>query len=284
MKQVKRAMWTGVCQLGLGLMLATNAWAGEVSPGPMTQGIESVGEAALEELRVSKVQPVVFGDSAADARLSMTMAAASGVQQVESAQVNIDVAGLELGEEGMGFAGSSTKLDIVSLQYGYLLGNMPLAAAAKGEQMKKLTDTLDAMQQLHGVYATDLGGKISKFVKSARAGKIDHVAYLEMMRAAGQGIASANDTAGQRRHAYLLLGMWTGMASMSAATQSVPKEVRDMGGMLVDLLEKDAAFGGSDRALATKIKVINGELGKSKISTAAVTAAISEMMNIEQDA
>lgn len=283
MKQVKRAMWTGVCQFGLGLMLATNAWAGEMNPGPMTQGIEPVEEVALERLRVSKVQPVVLGDSTADARISMTLAAAS-VSRAESAQIDVDVTGLELDEEGMGFAGSSTKLDIVSLQYGYLLGNMPLAAAGEGEQMKKLTDTLDAMRQLHGVYDADLGAKISKFAESARAGQIDHVAYLEMMRAAGQGIASANDTAGQRRHAYLLLGMWTGMASMSAAAQSAPKEVRDMGSMLVDLLEKDAAFGGSDRALAGKIKLINNALGEPEISTAAVSAAITEMMNIEQDA
>ena len=52
----------------------------------------------------------------------------------------------------------------------------------------------------------------------------------------------------------------------------------------MQLLEKDALYGGSDRELAKQVRLVNAELRKDVPSKEVVRAALAAMVKVTQDA
>jgi hypothetical protein len=241
-------------------------------------------------LKVAKVQPVIFSDSGARTQVS---AVASRIPQLQAddaqkARISgsipaITMPAADSGEQGFGFGGSSTELDTVSLQYGYLLGMLPIVQAASADKFKETVATLDSLSQLNQFYGPELQAAVKAYLDSAKQGQFNDKAYMEMLGGATQGMASTSDSSVERRHGYLLLGLWSGFASIAVESGSVPENLAASGNTLVMLLEKDAAFGGSDVQLAAKLKLVIAELKNPAPDKAAVQKHIMSFFDVQAD-
>lgn len=143
---------------------------------------------------------------------------------------------------------------------------------------------LGEMSSFNGIFDRTTRAQIERFVKAARAGQLDHVAYLGMMQAASRGIAQAGDPGVERRHGYLLVGLWSGLAQMSAETGQASAEVIATGHTLTRLLEEDAAHAGSDRAVAASVRAMTAQLDGGAPSSQAIGREIKKMMSVSHDA
>ncbi|MEC9439842.1 MAG: hypothetical protein VYE40_01930 [Myxococcota bacterium] len=257
--------------------------------GEMTPELASVEDAQLDNLEIARVQPVVMADQSAELQVSVTFARASkanGANAMDLVQTmqNVEALQAEGEEEGLDFAGSSNKLDIAALQYGFVLGMAPMMSVLEGQDRAEMLQQLEALSSANALFGNTTRQAIEKYVKSAASGKADHAAFMEMMRAASQDIASSGDPSIERRHGYLLVGLWSGLSRLSAEVGQNSRDLAATGDILVQLLEKDAIYGGSDRELAKQVRLVNAELRKDVPSKEVVRAALAEMVKVSQDA
>ena len=257
--------------------------------GEMTPELAAVESTELENLEVARVQPVVMADQSAELQVSATFARASRANAADAMDLaatmkSVDALRAEGEEEGLDFAGSSNKLDIAALQYGFVLGMAPMMSVLKGEDRQAMLGQLKSLASANALFGATTRAAIEKYVASASSGKADHALFMAMMRAASQDIASSNDPSMERRHGYLLVGLWSGLSRLSAEVGQNSRDLASTGDILVQLLEKDAIYGGSDRELAKQVRIVNAELRKDVPSKDAVRAALAAMVKVSQDA
>lgn len=284
---------------GASLLLGVNpAFAeGEAKTEVSAEGVvdASVGAttalpegADLASLEVVKVQPVMFQstDTMAAVDAVMTSASMASAEEGQAARIMGTMPPVEMGEmseEGFDFGGESTQLDIISMQYAYILGSLPVLFALDKDGFKKTVDGLAQFAPLHGAFSAKTKASLDAYAAALKAGKLDSKQYIQIMLNATQGIASAGSPAEERRHGYLLLGMWAGYVTMSAETGKLDKDLAGMGNGLVMMLEKDAVIGGSDKQLAAKVKQVNAAISGGTPDKAKIAAAVKAMLAVTAD-
>ena len=217
---------------GASLLLGANAAfaEGEAKADVSTDGVvdASVGATAalpegadLASLEVVKVQPIMFQstDTMAAVDAVMTSASMASAEEGQAARIMGTMPAVEMadmGEEGFDFGGESTQLDIVAMQYAYILGSLPVLFALDKDGFKSTVDGLAQFAPLHGAFSAKTKASLDAYTAALKAGKLDSNQYIQIMLNATQGIASAGSPAEERRHGYLLLGMWAGYVTMSA--------------------------------------------------------------------
>lgn len=236
----------------------------------------------LESLEVAKVQPTAFTDVRSTQAVGETLAR---VQDQDASDQVVDVTGEvasagDSADEGFGFGGSSTKLDIVSLKYGYMLSTLPLL---KGAKLAETAKTLAQLSKLNGMYSPEVARHLVALVHSAENGGVDAAALTGLMTASAQGIASAADSSGERVHGYLLAGMWMGLAQTTAVLGNSNEGFATLGGSIAQMLEKDASFGGSDRTIALQIRAVSNQLAAAKPDSGKVNAAVKAALATSAD-
>jgi hypothetical protein len=240
----------------------------------------------LERLQVARVQPVVYSHVGAKTELAGVMWHASQLKASPAASARLAAPELAVpspAAQGLGFAGSATELDTLSLRYGHVLGLLPLMQAIKPEQFKVTVAQLGGLGELEAVFGEHTRGHIAQFVADAQRGKINSDAYLGMMQGCVQDIAATDDSSIQRRHGYLLLGLWSGLALTAAESDAVTTSLVATGRVLVELLEKDAAYGGADQKLANIVRAMTEELAQPTPNDDALAHMAQRMLAVRAD-
>jgi hypothetical protein len=288
-----KRLFTGALSASLLVTAMSGAYAADPLPADLLSGKAAVKlqpmEGDIQQLQVTKVQPILLSDSGARNQVSAIFSVAANLKTDDAQKARITGAAPAItmpaadGEQGFGFGGSSTELDIVSLQYGYLLGMLPLLQASSPDKFKETVTMFDSLAELNGFYGPEAQAAIKTFVGDAKQGKLNDKAYMEMITGATQGMASATDPSVERRHGYLLLGLWSGLTTLAVEAGAVPENLAASGNTLVMLLEKDAAFGGSDVQLAAKLKLVIAGIKAATPDKAAVQQHIQSMFSVEAD-
>jgi hypothetical protein len=284
MKKAMRKVCSTAVVGGLMLMSAAPmAWAQGGQLGALEDG-------ALERMEVVAVQPVIYADSGAGAEVGGAVQRAATMEQdagrtarlLRNAPLLAPVTLGQAEQEGFGFAGASNAQDIETLRAGYTLGLLPLMQATSADRFKLATAQLAYMPRIEGL-SQDAQRAVDTFVQSAQRGQLDQRAYMAMMTEAMRGIASSEDASVQRRHGYLLVGLWSGLAMLEAETGMVSGRLVESGQALVVLLEQDAAHGGSDLALAASMKAMIAELAQAAPNTDALAIHAARMLKARSD-
>lgn len=281
-----------VCVMAMagGMMLlgaAPMGWA----QGGATGKLGALEDGALERLDVVAVQPVIYADSAAAGEIGGVMSrvatmgadSARAARMLRSAPMLAPVmVGQEQAADGFGFAGQSSEQDIETLRVGYTLGMLPLMQATDGNRYKVAVAQLANMPRVQGL-SEGAQKAVDTFVFAAQRGDVDQAAYMAMMEQAMLGIAGSEDASVQRRHGYLLVGLWSGLAMLEAEGGVVSARLIESGKTLVRLLEQDAAHGGSDLALAATLKAMIEELGQQAPSADALAVQAGRLLKTRSD-
>lgn len=284
MKKAVRSMCATMVVGGMMLVgAAPMAWAQSGKLGALEDG-------ALGRMKVVAVQPVIYADSAAGAEVGAAMASVAALPQDgamaarlgRSAPLLSPVAVGAVEADGFGFAGKSDAQDIETLRVGYTLGLLPLMKAGSPDRFKLATAQLAYMPRVEGI-SEGAQQAVNRFVQSAQRGQLDQAAYMAMMSEAMRGIASSEDAGVQRRHGYLLVGLWSGLAMMEAEAGVVSERLVESGMALVTLLEQDAAHGGSDMALAGTLRAMIEELGQAAPSVDALSVQAARLLGAQRD-
>jgi hypothetical protein len=263
--------------------LPTDLLSGQASTKLLASEID------VEKLQVSQVQPVMLIDSGARNQIRAAIARSGQLEADAGQKARIDSAvpaikaPADHGSQGFGFGGSSSELDIISLQYGYMLGMLPIIQATSPEKFKDTLAMLDKLAQVNQFYGPAAQAAIGQFVSAAKQGRLDDKAYMEMLSGATQGMASATNSEVERRHGYLLLGLWSGLTTIAVEAGAVTDNLANSGNTLVMLLKKDAAFGGSDVQLAAKLEAVIAQLKSATPNKAAIHENIQAMLSVEAD-
>lgn len=259
-----------------------------LTPAEVVGTTQPLAEGQLDALKVDHVQPVAFMDTTSAAQVQASLEAVGQVKNSADLSSRI-VATMPVkpkaqdGQEGLGFAGSSSEVDIMTLKYGYILGALPLLQISKGDEFAAYIKELKQLAGYHKYYTPAASAKIETYLNAAATGKIDQVAYMAMLREATQGIASSKDASGQRVHGYLLMGLWSGLLSMSVESGQLPENINSFGRALEQLLTKDSSYGSSDQRLAGQIKVLNSVLRESPVSKEKVATSIKVILATKAD-
>lgn len=246
-------------------------------------------DADLASLQVTKVQPVVFQSTDAQAEVDGLFGAAANLEEDASQKLRLNEAMPEVSvpegfaDEGFDFAGASTELDVVSLQYGFILASMPLLQAANPDAYKKMSGKLEQLAALNKAFAPGVATLLTSYTGSVKQGKPNAETLVKLLRATTQGMASAGDPAVERRHGYLLLGLWGGLITLSAESGKILPGLVSVGDSMIMMLEKDASFGGSDMQLAAKTKSVVALLKADTLDKAAVTKGVQSMLSVQAD-
>lgn len=292
MKTIKNTTKKLKSTLGLGatfaaLLLCANA--ADVAAQPqLTMGQEhfSAQTLNLEQLEIAKVQPTAFMDTSSAISMSEMMAYGDAMAPDASLASRISdslPANAAQADQGLGFGGQSTTQDIASLQYGYLLGALPILQRADKASFDQALTKLEQFSSLHSSYQAQTTAALLTYIKGARQGQIDTGAYMNIMRAASEGIAQAKGAEAERRHGYLMVGIWSAMSTMALESGRVPSSLKGIGDALSKMLIKDSSFGGSDRALAAHIQLISEESLSAAPDKARVYKSLKSMMSAQAD-
>lgn len=258
-----------------------------LTPAEVVGATTPLQEGQLGALKVDYVQPVAFMDTTSAAQVQASIESVGQVKNSAdlSSRLNAPkpVMPQDSGDQGMGFAGDSSQVDIVTLQYGYILGALPLLQIAKGDEFQGYVAELKKLSSAHKLYAPAASAQIEAYLSAAAQGKIDQVAYMGMLREATQGIANSKDPSGQRLHGYLLMGLWSGLLSMSVEAGQLPDNINTFGTALEQLLTKDSSYDSSDQRLAGQLKVLNAVLKESPISKEKVSTSIKVILATKAD-
>ena len=133
----------------------------------MTPELDAVEDAQLENLEVARVQPVVMADQSAELQVSVTFARASranAANAMDLAQTmqNVETLQSEGEEEGLDFAGSSNKLDIAALQYGFVLGMAPMMSVLEGKDRTAMLQQLKSLAGANALFGSTTRAAIEK--------------------------------------------------------------------------------------------------------------------------
>ena len=279
----------GMGALGL-MMMWTGALQAQPLQGPLLPAsthFRADASLDLEALSVAKIQPTAFMDSASALAMSELMAYGDAMTPDASRGAHLRDSlpkpGQDAAHEGLGFAGHSTTLDLSALQYGYMLGALPLLARADALAHQATLIELERLSDLASHLSPQTAQAIATYLKGARAGQLDTGAYMNVMRAASDGLAQAQDASQERRHGYLMVGLWSAMSALAIEAGMTPASLLVLGQSLGQLLERDASFGGSDRALAAQVHLIREQAAAASPDKARVYGAIRAMMGVKSD-
>jgi hypothetical protein len=282
---VRGVMVSGAFGLAAAMCLVPGAVA---QPAPQAaQGkLGAMEDGMLERMQVTRVQPVVYSHIGARTEMAGVMWRAGQVKATSAQRARLavpELASASPSEDGLGFGGSATELDTMSLRYGHVLGLLPLLHAVNPSQFKVTVAQLGQLGALEGEFGAQTRGHIQAFVADAQRGKINSDAYLGMMQGCVQDIAGASDASVERRHGYLLLGLWSGLALTSAESDAVTTGLVSSGRVLIELLEEDAAYGGADRSLANLTRAMTDELAQATPSDEVLAQLAQRMMAVRAD-
>lgn len=243
--------------------------SGVVDAGALGE-TEQATDDLLTGLKVTKIQVTAFTstDEHTGTRALFQSSTSASFEDADKAALlgaQVKVTPPEgAGEEGFDFAGSSTQLDTTSLQYGFALGSIVLILEASPDDAKATIAELGGFGALDKVYDPEVQKHLTAYKKALAEGKIDGDAYTNLLQSCTQAIGRAGDSSGERLHGYMLTGLWISMAAIAAHTNTSTSVVADTGKSIVMMLEKDASYGGSDRAIAIAVRGIVKELEKDK--------------------
>lgn len=275
--------------LAIALFMTSISVGGAATAQPeLTMGQENfkAQDLSLETLQIAKVQPTAFLDDASAIAMSEMKAYsdAASADQARAQRITASLPKLQAQDEGLGFAGQSTDLDIATLKYGYVLGALALLSK---QEASVYTATIAQLEQVaptmhEGLHAETVAA-IKTYLAGAKQGKLDMGAYMNIMRMASQGIASAQDASGERRHGYLMVGIWSAMSVMALESGRTPASLQSIGKGLQELLTKDAAYGGSDLSIAKHIEQLNSETLSAAPNKAQAYQSIQALMQTQAD-
>jgi hypothetical protein len=250
-----------------------------------------LGATTIDPLSLStaKVQPILLSDSGSRTQVGGVLSQTSQLKasDAQRSRVSASVPSIKApaasGDQGFGFAGESSEIDTISLQYGYLLGMLPLLQATSPDKFQETLKTLQGVAQLNDLYGKNSQAAIKAFTAAASQGKFDERAYMDMILGGTQDMAAASDSSSERMHGYLVIGLWSGLAMLAAEADAIPAALPSTGNTLVMLLEKDANFGGSDLQLAASLKAVIAELASPSPNKDTLQKHVMAMMEVKAD-
>ncbi|MCB9738327.1 MAG: hypothetical protein H6747_03600 [Deltaproteobacteria bacterium] len=249
---------------------------------------EPTDELILSGDNVVAVQPVFMVGAGAEAGWYDMAAYVSGakVDKAASAEAaKAAIAAPKAIDKGFGFAGASSAKDVRVLHQAIALGFVPsLVIAGQAEKAKSLAtglvSSMDALSDLtpetqESAKLFAALGLADKKVKEELVGMI----FARAMRAGMKGIADGP----QRAHGYYVAGVWTGMSLLFASLGGKSETFADLAEPICVLLDKDAAFGGADRTIASHMRTIAAELKKERPAAATIRGEVEAILNVKPD-
>ncbi|MFZ4577702.1 MAG: hypothetical protein ACOYOB_04820 [Myxococcota bacterium] len=229
------------------------------------------------------VQPMLMagGNTGAWTVLASQMASAkTNAKSIDLAKT----AKIKAPEGPLGFAGNAEAKDVAVLQYAVALGFLPTLlnggndAAAK-ELATNLMNGFDALSGLSADTQTTAKLFIALALRDEKMdGELLGMVYAAAMKAGMLGIAAGP----QRAHGYYLAGIWTGMALMVGSAGG-SATYADMAEPICVLLDEDAAFGGTDRKIATLMRAIAVELKKDAPDMGVIKSSAEQVLSAKSD-
>jgi hypothetical protein len=259
---------------------------------PEAGTIEAFTDVSLDDLETVAVQPVAFTTTTTRREAEVmfsTLSSAEGPDADVSAifeGVDFSVSAPAEGEggEGLDFAGSSTEADTNALTMGFGLGTLPLMQLQSAETFKATVANLESLAPaIDTMFSPKVGEATRAFLATSKAGKFDVNTYTAMLASATLGMASSDDPSVQRRHGYLLVGLWMGYSILSAATDSVTESHAQIGDTLTILLVKDASYGSSDKRIAAVVKSATDDLKGGKATASSLMGQAKKMLAVKAD-
>lgn len=266
-------------------LLAATCLFGTAAQAQPTNTLGNADHIDLESLSVSVVQPVASADATTNDEMFRFMAHADALKQMPGEfhknLPELKTSMFTTSDDGFGFGGRSTKVDIVSLKIGYMMGALPLVYK---KDKVKYNSQLKIINKVANSTIFDVATRqqMKRFLTSSS--KLNGKAYTAMMSALSKSMAKSKTASNQRKHAYMLVGLWVTLNTMSLATDNTPSYLSNIGNILANMLEKDAAFGSSDKTLARHIRTITRETKKALPNKKAVYGALRAMTKVKKDA
>ena len=254
------------------------------APPPPPKPVTTMDDASMLAAETVAVQPVFMVGAEADTAWSHVAA------QMRMGKPGADAAKALAGhgidapakaEGGFGFAGASSETDIKILHYGIALGfTTALSRIGQGKDAKSIGEGLARAAGLLSSLTPAAQESAKALVALAMGTAKEDAGTLlaKAVRAGMLGIAAGP----QRAHGYYITGVWAG-ASVLVGMLGGSQVWADMGEPLAILLEKDAAFGGSDRELAKHVRAISAQLRGKTPDVRAITASLKAMRAVKAD-
>ncbi|MCO4761397.1 MAG: hypothetical protein KC502_07825 [Myxococcales bacterium] len=254
---------------------------------PVTaESIKAPGDADILEAETVAVQPVLGVGAGANVAW-YDIANYAKLAKVDKASAK-EVASLAIAvpkavDKGFGFAGASGAKDIRVLQFSIALGALPaLLRAGAGKSAKKYAGMLKANKGALAVLSPASRSAAELMITSAASGrnlaKLNKFFLAEALKAGVRGVSAGP----QRAHGYYIAGVWAGGALLYGMLGG-NNTYADMAEPIAIMLDKDASFGGSDRALATRLRTIAKQLRAKKPDVRAIKSELAAMMKVSAD-
>lgn len=261
----------------------------EVKPEPPkpVELVTAISDEHIMQANTVAVQPVFMVGADADAAWSSMSEQISLRKSSGDATKALDAAAALVApkktEGGFGFAGHSSDDDIKILRYGIAAGILPVMVKfGRTKRAAAMAAELDASAGLLGPLTKQTQAAAALLRTLGKSGKADGkllgMLYASSIRSGMVGIAQGP----QRGHGYYATGVWASGAVLLALLGG-SAVYADMGEPLAVLLDQDAAFGGSDRQLATMVREIAAEVRKDKPDAAKIMTVIAKMSTVTSD-
>jgi hypothetical protein len=261
------------------------------NPAPAATNVaatEPTDQIMLANDNVVAVQPVFMVGAGAEGGWYDMAAYVAGAKADKAAGAEVAKAAISAPkaiDKGFGFAGAASAKDVRVLHQGVALGFIPALLIA-GDQAKAKSLATGLMGSMDSL--ADLTEDAQKSAKLFIAlglrdkkmdGELLGMVFATAMRAGMSGIAAGP----QRPHGYYVAGIWAGNALLFATLGGKNDTFADMAEPICVLLDKDAAFGGSDRTIASHMRTIAAELRKEKPSAATVRGEVEAILSVKPD-
>ena len=249
-----------------------------LAAAPATVAAELPTDAQLLGAKTVGVLPVLTsGPSRAQAYARLRVLAARGVE-AKAGGDGAALVRLEADATGLAFAGASTANDVRILHFAFIAGGLA-SNLANTELFGQAVAFLEALREALAPLRPEVVAAMDRFVAAAKRGEVDVESLLAALSAAEEGIASGPP----RAHGYFATGVWLGLTFSVAATREPDPEFGAMATPLATLLEEDAEFGGSDRALAKEVRALGLLLSKPGFDNAAIKRHLSAALAVQAD-
>ena len=256
--------------------LALALTAATLVTSPAARAAHGPSDADLLGARTVGVLPVLVTGPSAAAWTRLGVSLSLPVTAADAPRVAVPA--FEPGvADGLAFAGTADDADVRILRYGYFLGLMPALVASSNASREataaKLLGSIDTL--------TPLGPEVVAAVRAAlaRPDEVDGAASARVMALAQRGLADGD----ARKHGYLASGMWLGLTLLAVWQAEVDETLLGMAGPLADLLEEDAAFGGTDRGVAGVLRGVAEALGQRPVDASRVMHLGATVLELDPD-
>jgi len=257
------------------------------APPPPVVPVTNISDEHVLNAKTVAVQPVFMVGAHADTAWSAMSEQIAMRKPAGDTKSLLDAAGAiaapKKSEGGFGFAGASSADDIKILRYGLAAGLLPVMVKyGATKRANALAGGLDSSAALLGKLTKETQASaavLRTLGKSGKAGgKLLGMLYATAIRSGMVGIAKGP----QRGHGYYITGVWASGAVLVASLGG-SSVWADMGEPIAVLLDKDAAFGGSDRVLARHVRAIAAEVRKDAPDAKKIMGIVAQMNKVEAD-